>query len=441
MRALALLVFATLVAAGCGSSPDQVATESGSPAVVEDPTAEPGTAPTAVPTGEPTPTSAPDDSTKLAQLVLTAAELPDWSAGGEGPFEPEPQENNTDCVDLDDYLLITHLGGWESTFDTEGLGLRSSAQQFDSVEHATAFMATVDTLPYSCTVIGEDGTNVAWVEPVQVPTALDQSAGLVIGGDNGMVMMAFHRLGAVVAGIEVEGDVDIWNQFEVVAGVLAVKLRKVAGEAPLPEPTPAGPLPTASPTSGPTPTPIPTSRPIWMDSPLAVAVLDDGDLGAGWEREFVNWREAAPPDPEENIEGCDVDTPPTLEGVEAEFFDRGSDQVIEQILSRGSPADVRATVQAFRALGECGAVQEDDWSYSVEPRDPPALDADDVIALDISIELEAQNPRRIMRILMASYDDVLVSFSAYTFSETAEVTVPWERLAELVELAATRLEK
>ncbi len=460
MRTLAVVVVVAAVAAGCGAPTVQVTAEGSPGTAMQEPTAVPGTDPNpsepGTPTGDPTPETATPGRTEagtgeieLAQLVLSASELPNWTAGREGAFEPDPIQNTTDCAELDDYLLISALPGWESTFDAAGLDLRSSAQRFGSIEDAAAFMETVGALPFSCTLMTELGSiDATWVEPVEVPAALEQTAGIVFGRDDGLVMLSFHRTGAVVAGVELEGDVDIWNQFDAVARLLAAKLREVAGEPPLPEPTPASrptpdsptPAPDPTPTLAPAPLPSPTPRPDWRSHPLADAVIDGSDIGPGWERDFVDVVEAAPADPAEDIEECDAAAPPTLDGLEVELSVPDSFQVIEQMLGSGPKADLDAALDAFRGLADCGSFEESGAIYTIERRELPDLVADEVVALDIrAVEPETQGPQGVLRFVLARYGDVLIGFAAFNIAEIQAVTVSLDQLADLVQLAASRL--
>ncbi len=441
MDARALLAVGCLVIAGCSgteireAAPEPtVASKTASPG--PEPSPEPIAAPSPSPTGMPElTTSGPEPTVEdLSSLVLDATDLLEWNQVLWGPSEQPVPETQTDCALLDD-LPIDRYGGWEGVFVLDAkIVLRNTASRFPSVEEAVVFVEMIKALPLVCPTVTEaDDSTVSSLEPLDVPEALDQSAGLSLASDDSLRLLAVHRRGDAVAVLDVRSeeadDAGLRRVFEEVALLYSISLR-----GPFDQPTPR---PTATPFD-----PRPTPTPTWSEHPFAAVMPEAADLGPGWERDRVWWREARPADFEDDVPGCDATTPPTLDALRAAFEHLATGATVELGLESGIAADVDATMAAIRAIAGCGSIRDEDVDivWAIEPLEVGHLaGADSVVGMRVAgSDLVTQAQSELLLIFARNGERVITVFAGNP--ENVEAGLPTvDELLAVVELAASRL--
>ncbi len=133
--------------------------------------------------------------------------------------------------------------------------------------------------------------------------------------------------------------------------------------------------------------PFPPDGEEWVDHPLASLAPSPSSLGNGWTYESGDLNEAAPSDPDDVIEGCDVTPPPTLDGFDVEYTNDGATESgetdLEFTFGQGSVEEAQSLIDAFRAVSTCDLSDESfDVSYALEPIEVDG--ADDSVVLSTS---------------------------------------------------------
>lgn len=349
-------------------------------------------APTATPPAEVSAERSPAD------LLLTVDDVPGWQYAGPMEVADEPTFEATDCDLVNTVWGAAARSGVRARGIVDGARFRNTVVVLDDVASATAILDAADQVWQACPVFSAD-LGEWWIEPLQMPSSDARSAGVVLGGtDIEAWAIGLWQIDDVVVVLELNGG-DMWAHVD---AVLATQAARVAGDPqPLPattipggRPDPDGePTDTLPPVAPPPPDTLPpqaTLPPIvdgpgrfppedeaWSGHELAGMVPAPSELGPGWEYRSGSISEAAPPDPDDTIPGCDVAPPPTLDGVDVSYERRTATAELELELSvwRGDVASAGAVLDAFAGLPGCdlGSVGVE-FPMEVVEIDRPALD-------------------------------------------------------------------
>ena len=374
-RRLIPLVVAAVLAASCGEVPADVTTGAGQEgaedalAPIESttvpPEAEPGTRP----------------SNDTSVLLLTADDLPEWEFSGSTGFPAEPTFESNDCEPMNEAWAAQARPGTRVRADSEGVALRQAAVDMPDAEAAIAVLDAADTVWEACVGLQFGGAQ-WWSEPVGAPSPDGWSAAaLALGTDDSSVwVIGYWQRGSTIVIVELEGD-DVWTHLQSVFAAVVGRL----GGKPTPATTPNNPSPVEPgpsvpqlqmPTTAPPPSVPVTSLPDpgddtfpppgddWSTHPLAALAPAPAELGAGWEFDNGSRTEAAPSDPDDAIDGCEVVPPPVLDGFELEYSSIPSEQrtlaesSVGIAIGAGDVADSQAVIDAFRGVAACDLSDE-----------------------------------------------------------------------------------
>lgn len=440
----ALLVMALVVGA-CGAG--ETVSVAGPPTTI--PLAEsidgtePGTAPTpratavaAEATAVPGARPQGDEPDELDRLLLGPADLPGSELIGPMPFGDEPAWEIVDC-DLMGEVFTAHEGTGRRIRAVVGDAvLRQAAVEMSDATSAAAVLDAADVVWDRCPQVTTDTGEVWWVEPIEIPSVDGwRTSGIAIGVAPTLTWtIGWYQQDNVV----VVADLDAERPWDLRADLDRAIAAHLTGDVDPVEPLPAL-VPAATPTVAPPPaepTPVPERGRAWQDHPAFAYLPDPSEFGEGWRIELDHVNEAAPSDPTDAIDGCDVDPPPTLAGLEVEYEPTEPDidpdpgaigpagglVDIEVMVGIGDRAGAIATIVAFRDLAvECPGELDGVRSVGVASDGT----ADERVAFEVDdFGFVGDDEPEVGRMVIARYDDVVLAVAWTAIGDRYVETTP-----------------
>lgn len=456
----AVLLVMVLVGGACGSG--QTVSLTAPPTTIA--VTEPGDAPThqqatvaAEPTAVPGTRPDGDDLDELDRLLLGPADLPGSQIIGPMPFGDEPAWEIVDC-DLMGEVFAAHEGTGRRIRATVGdAAVRQAAVELSDETAATAVLDAAEAVWDRCPQVTTDTGEVWWVEPIEMPDVDGwRTGGIAIGVSPSLTWtIGWYQQHNVV----VIADLDAERPWDLRADLDRAIAAHLTGDVDPVEQLPAL-RPAATPTVAPLPveptaTPMPPQAQAWRDHPAFAYLPDPAEFGDGWRLELDRVNEAAPSDPTEAIEGCEVDPPPTMAGLEVDYepaepasapdgapdserFDSASGLVDVDVMVGIDDRDAAiATMVAFRDVAiECPGELQGLRSVGVTGEGT----ADERVAFELDdLELAGDDAPELARIVIARYDDVLLAVAWTAIGDTqADMAPSIDQLARLLDDWAAR---
>lgn len=360
--------------------------------------------------GDPVPTSAlVDDEFDPSGYLLTQADLPDWDHVGSMTFSAEPTYEAVGCELMATVWSAHARDGTRVRASTDGVALRHTVVEMPDLASAEALLDAVDIVWAECNPLTLDTGDMWWVEPIEVP-AVDQwrTAGLALGMSKDLIWtISWFQQGTTVVFV----DLDSANPWQVLEPVLEAAAGRLTGDpSPVPVREQASTTTTSSldatvPGERPTSTSVPApAGDDWRDHAAAAFVPDPTLFGPGYVLDRVTVDEREPSDPDDVIEGCPVDPPPQMDGLSVQYDHESGTADIDVQVGLDDPVWAQDTVDAFRALGSCGADALGVDEFAVIE---PSSGADDAVVLDLTLSSGDTAVRG--QVLVARYGDMLVS--------------------------------
>lgn len=424
-RFVPVLLCGALLASACTSSVTvEAGDESGGVRVVPaqpsstststiDPTTIPGTRPEAPPIERTT-------------YLLTQEDLPDWTYVRAMDFGAEPTFEAVGCKSMDVVWGPHGQAGTRIRASIEGFAIRQTVVEMADEAAAESVIDAADLVWLECNPLTMASGSEWWVEPIQVPEVEGwNSVGLAFGMPDGLIWsIAWFQQGSTVVFVDVDSE-NPWSKLDTILRSAGARLKGDSVPVAVNEAPPT--------TSAPT-TPPSTFASVgwdWEDHPAAAYIPEPELFGAGFSQSWGDIQEGEPSDPNDDIEGCEVDAPPTMDGVKVVFENETETAEVELLIGIDNSAWAQDTVDAFRAVAACGAeALEVDEITLIEVDNL----ADDALALDITA---VEGTMRGL-VVIARYGNVMVSLyygweaGSTTEPPSVETLVDWvEVIAEL----------
>ncbi len=344
-----------------------------------------------------------------SDYLLTQDDLPGWKYARQINFAPEPTFEVVDCDLMVAAWSAQAIAGTRVRASTDGVALRNTVVEMPDTASAEAILDGADLAWRECNPLMLDTGDAWWVEPIQVPEVEGwRSTGLALGvSDDYIWSIAWFQRGPTVVIL----DLDSANPWPVLDPVLEAVAGRLAGD---PSPVPTADRPVQSTTTSTVPDTIPGERPPlttlpanpddeWRDHPGAVYVPDPALFGSGFSLDRVLVEEPAPSNPDQVIESCPVDPPPTMDGLRIELRHESDKVEVEVLIGLDNEVWAQDTVDAFRSLGFCGAdALEVNELTVIEPDSA----ADDAVIMEVSISDGVGLTRGL--VLVARYGDMMI---------------------------------
>ena len=109
----------------------------------------------------------------------------------------------------------------------------------------------------------------------------------------------------------------------------------------------------------------------WEEHPAAVFVPDPALSGSGYETDWIVVQEREPSDPDDGMEGCAVDPPPTLDGLRIEFVHESDTAEGEVLIGIDDAEWAQETVAIYIAVEDGSPVEVSSvdeltrWAYTI----------------------------------------------------------------------------
>ncbi len=344
----------------------------------------------------------PVPGTRPAQDELDTYLLDERSLAVEisGPmsFADEPGFRFFDCELMDTVFAGHTSAGRRIRAD---LGPGKLRQSVVTMEGGTAVgvMDAIDTVWERCPLVTTDAGEGWWLEPVEMaPVDGWRSAGLAIGISPDLIWtIGFYQRDDILvfADFDAQSPWDTWLEVDAAIGALLIGEIDPIEVAEVSEPTPGIPrleqasTPTPEPAPTPTLIPLPTPDRSWRDHPAARYAPDPSFFGEGWEVVSGSIQQAAPSDPEDRIEDCDVEPPPTMVGIEVEYeaeydsdsFDTRVNREVEILIGIDDAEAAAELLAAFDLVVDCAPTEVTLVRAEARP-----YDADELVILDIIVD-------------------------------------------------------